>query len=460
MASVIIMPKQGLLMEEGTIIKWLVKEGESCTEGSPLFEMETDKLTITMDSTATGTVLKILHPEGDVVPITRPIAIVGEPGEDISTLLGGDAAAAAAASVPGAERTPEPAAMVPAPADRAPGERVLTSPRARLRAEEKGIDIAQIPGSGPDGMVTERDVEAWLASRPAVTPLAANMAAAEGISLDGITGTGPHGKITAADLPKPANEPDAKAAPAAPVPAVAADTTVSGQLVRGIRTERMSGMRKAVSKNMLASKAANAQTSHRMSIDMTAVIALRGQYKELGIKVSYNDIIVRACARALQDFPIVNASVDGSNIVYHDYVNVGTAVSVPGGLIVPVIRDADIIGLSGIAAKSAELIEKARDGKLTDQDYHGGTFTVSSLGMFDLDDFVAIINPPESAILAVGKIAKTPVVVTNAEGEDQVVIQPICNLCLSYDHRIIDGAEAAKFLQKLKSYLQNPVLLV
>mgnify|MGYP000777039683 FL=1 len=219
-------------------------------------------------------------------------------------------------------------------------------------------------------------------------------------------------------------------------------------------------MRKAVMKNMLNSKSVNAQTNHRMVVDMTAVVALRNQYKALGIKVSYNDIIVRACAKALQDYPIVNASVDGSNILYHDYVNVGTAVSVPGGLIVPVIKDADIIGLTGIAAKSAELIEKAREGRLMDQDYHGGTFTVSSLGMFDLDDFVAIINPPESAILAVGKIAKTPVVVTGEDGEDQVVIRSMCALCLSYDHRIIDGAEAAKFLQKVKNYLQNPVLLI
>ena len=222
----------------------------------------------------------------------------------------------------------------------------------------------------------------------------------------------------------------------------------------------MTGMRKAISRNMLASKEVNAQTSTRMAVDMTAAIALRSQYKTLGIKVSYNDIIVRACAKALQDYPIVNASVDGNNIVYHDYVNVGTAVSVPGGLIVPVIKDADIIGLTGIAVKSAELIEKARDGKLTDQDYHGGTFTVSSLGMFDVDEFVAIINPPEAGILAVGKITKTPVVVTNDENEDEIVIKSMCNLTLSYDHRIVDGAEAAQFLLKVKTYLQNPVLLI
>ena len=453
MASVIIMPKQGLLMEEGTITKWLVKEGEQTTEGTPLFEMETDKLTITMDSTATGTVLKILHPEGDTVPITQPIAIVGQPGEDISGLLG-DAPAAAPQA---AEEAPAPAAAAPAAApaptmERAPGERVFSSPRARLRAEENGVDIAAVPGSGPDGLVVERDVQNYIANQPAVTPLAANQARVQGIDLSGVTGTGPNGKITTEDLPSSGTAAEAAPAPAEPV--------VPGQLTRGTRTEAMSGMRKAISRNMLASKSTNAQTNHRMVVDMTAAVALRNQYKALGIKVSYNDIIVRACAKALQDFPIVNASVDGNNIVYHDYVNIGTAVSVPNGLIVPVIRDADIIGLTGIAEKSAELIEKAREGRLTDQDYHGGTFTVSSLGMFDLDDFVAIINPPESAILAVGKIAKTPVVVTGEDGEDQVVIKSMCALCLSYDHRIIDGAEAAKFLQKVKSYLQNPILLI
>ena len=450
MASVIIMPKQGLLMEEGTITKWLAKEGEQTTEGAPLFEMETDKLTITMDSTATGTVLKILHPEGDTVPITQPIAIVGQPGEDISALLGGEAPAAAPAAAapeaPTAEAAPAPQPVV----EHAPGERVFSSPRARLRAEENGVDIAAVPGSGPDGLVVERDVQNYIANQPAVTPLAANQARIQGIDLSGLTGTGPNGKITTEDL---------HIASAAVEPAPAAEP-IPGQLTRGTRTEAMSGMRKAISRNMLTSKSTNAQTNHRMVVDMSAAVALRRQYKALGIKISYNDIIVRACAKALQDFPIVNASVDGSDIVYHDYVNIGTAVSVPGGLIVPVIRDADIIGLTGIAAKSAELIEKAREGRLTEADYHGGTFTVSSLGMFDLDDFVAIINPPESAILAVGKIAKTPVVVTDDEGEDQVVIKSMCALCLSYDHRIIDGAEAAKFLQKLKSYLQNPILLI
>ena len=454
MASIVIMPKQGLMMEEGVLTQWLKNEGDQVTAGEPLFEMETDKLTITMDAEVSGTLLKIIHPAGDTVPITKPIAIVGEPGEDISALLGEEAGAAPAEEAPAAAEeaaAPEAAAPVQA-AQRAPGERVFSTPRARLRADENGLDIAEVPGSGPDGLVIERDVNAYAENRPLVSPLAANIAKAQGVDLAGVAGSGPNGKIMVSDISgAPAEE--AAAAPAA-------EAAAPAQASRGTHTERMSGMRKAISRNMLASKETNAQTSHRMTVDMGEVIKLRNQYKKLEIKVSFNDIIVRACAKALQDMPIVNASVDGDNIVYHDYVNVGTAVSVPNGLIVPVIKDADIIGLKGIAEKSAELIAKARDGKLTDADYHGGTFTVSSLGMFGIDDFVAIINPPESAILAVGKIAKQPVVVTNADGEDEIVIRSLCNFCLSYDHRIIDGAEAAKFLQALKNYLENPVLLI
>ena len=459
MASIVIMPKQGLMMTEGTITKWLVKEGEPVTAGKPLFEMETDKLTITMDAEVSGTLLKILHPEGDVVPITEPIAIVGEAGTDVSGFTAGGAPAAPAAAPAATPAAAAPAAPAAAPV-RDANARIWASPRARLHAEENAVDLACVPATGPDDFIIDRDVLGYIANKPAVTPLAANIAKAQGVDLSGVTGTGANGKITTADLPGAAPT-AAPAAPAAPAAAAAAPAAApAGQLTRGTHTEKMSGMRKAISRNMLASKTTNAQTNHRMVVDMTAAIALRKQYKDLGIKVSYNDIIVRACAKALTDMPIVNASVDGDSILYHDYVNVGTAVSVPGGLIVPVIKDADIVGLSGIAEQSAALIEKARDGKLTDADYHGGTFTVSSLGMFDLDDFVAIINPPESAILAVGKIAKTPVVVTNSEGEDEIVIKSMCALCLSYDHRIIDGAEAAKFLQKVKQYLQNPVLLI
>ncbi|MBE7034552.1 MAG: 2-oxo acid dehydrogenase subunit E2 [Ruminococcaceae bacterium] len=446
MASIITMPKQGLMMTEGTITQWLVAEGEPMTAGKPLFEMETDKLTITMDAEQDGILLKIIRPVGDCVPITEPIAIVGNAGEDISGLLASCAPAEAAAPA----ETEAPATEVPvketksvAPVTRAPGEKVMASPRAKLRAEENGIDIENVGGTGPDGFVIERDVLAYKASQPAITPLAANIAKAGGIDLTGISGSGTNGKIMVADL--------AQASTVNPA-VVASD--------RGTKVEPMSGMRKAIARNMMASKTTNAQTSHRITVDMTAAVALRKQLKEAGIKVSYNDIILRVCAKALTEFPIMNASTGDNEIIYHNYVNIGVAVSVDGGLIVPVVKDADLLNVQGIAARSAALIEKAREGKLAPDDYKGGTFTVSSLGMFDLDDFVAIINPPESAILAVGKIAKTPVVITNAEGEDEIAIRSILNLTLSYDHRIIDGAEAAQFLQRVKQLLQTPALLI
>ncbi len=449
MASKIIMPKQGLQMERGTITQWLHREGDVIKEGEPLFEIETDKLTITIDASASGTLLKILCREGEEAPVAETIAIVGEPGEDISDLLkekgkGMESGKAAPAAAGTAEKT-EAQPPAQAAAQRQPDGRIFISPRAKRLAEEKGIDYSVIPGTGGDGLIIERDLLAYEAGRPTITPLAENIAEAEGVDLSGVKGTGANGKITVADLPSArAAAPAAPAAPAA----------------RGTRVEAMNGMRKAIARNMLASKETNAQASHRMKVDMTAVIALRETFKAQGIKVSYNDIIIRVCAQALKEMPIVNASVDGNRIIYHDYVNVGLAVSVPGGLIVPVVRDADTLKITEIAEKSRELVDKAHQGQLTDGDYHGGTFTVTSLGMYDVDEFVAIINPPESAILAVGRISRTPVVVPGKDGGEEIAIRPICALTLSYDHRLIDGAEAAKFLQKLKLYLQNPGMML
>ncbi|MBQ7508370.1 MAG: 2-oxo acid dehydrogenase subunit E2 [Spirochaetales bacterium] len=440
MASIVIMPKQGLLMEEGVIVNWIVKEGGTVKEGEPLFEMETDKLTITMDSTATGTVLKILHPEGDTVPITKPIAIIGEPGEDISALLaqcGSDAPVPAAAEP--AKEQPAQAAHSEAPAAKPADGMQIASPRAKLRAEENGIDLSKVKGTGPDGYIIEKDVLEAKKAAVAATPLARNIAAAQGTDLASVKGSGVNGKITASDLAAPA----AASAPA-----------------RGDRVVPMTGMRKAIARNMTASRDANVQACHFIDVDMTAAMAIRNKYKAADVKISFNDIIIRVCAQALKEFPIVNASVDGNNIVYHDAVNIGNAVAVPNGLIVPVIKDADLIGLKNIAKVSAELVGKARNGALSEADYHGGTFTVTSLGMFDIDKFIAIINPPESAILSVGKIDKKAVVVTAADGTDSIVIRPICTLGLSYNHCIIDGADAAKFLKAVKNYLQNPDMMI
>ena len=447
MAEKVIMPKQGLQMTEGTILSWLVQEGEPCTEGEPLFEMETDKLTITMDAPATGTLLKIVRGEGEVVPITELIGVIGEPGEDISSILAEAPAPAAAAP---AEEAPAPAAPVQAAAPAraataapAEGGRKFSTPRARMRAGEKDFDIAAIPGTGPEGLVIERDVLNFVpaAAAPKATPLAKKVAEIEGVELSEVEGTGSHGKITKDDI----------------LSAVAAraEALTSGGASRGTRVEPMSRMRKVVAKRMVDNLQTEAQTQHLVEVDMTNAAALRAAYKKKDIKVSYNDIIMYATSRALMEFPEVNASIDGDNIVYHDYVNLGMAVAVESGLIVPNLKNADLMRLEEIGTMCKELAGKARDNKLTLDEMSEGTFTVSNLGMYGLTSFTAIINAPESGILALGAIKEKPVVV-----DGEIVIRPIMAITLSYDHRIVDGAPAAEFLVRVKEYIEEPTLML
>lgn len=444
MATIVIMPKQGLQMEEGLITNWLVEEGGDCVEGKPLFEMETDKLTITMDATASGKLLKILHPEGDSVPITQPIAIIGDEGEDISTLISEKTEEETTEGKSPLEET-----ALESPATKQPrenvkqteSERVFSSPRARMRAEEEGVDVKDIGGRGPEGMVIERDVFDYVGNQTKATPLARRVAETEGLDLGSYAGSGRDGKITAGDL--------------------MAQVGVAGQADMGTSTSQvvpLSSMRLLIAQNMKASLDAMAQANHRMDVDMTAAIELREYFKEKDIKVSFNDIIMRCCAAALRDIPEMNASINMEEgcLYLHDEVHIGTAVALPGGgLIVPVVRDADRIGLRGIGEQSRKLIEKARTGQLEPDEYIGGTFTVTSLGMYDVDSFTAIINPPEAGILAVGKIAKKPVVL-----DDEIVIKSMCTFSLTYDHRIVDGADAARFLQQVKAYLQQPMMLL
>jgi pyruvate dehydrogenase E2 component (dihydrolipoamide acetyltransferase) len=444
MAEKVIMPKQGLQMTEGTILSWLVKEGETCEEGKPLFEMETDKLTITMDAPASGTLLKIVRGEGEVVPITELIAIIGTPGEDISSLLADSAPAAAAAADAPKEAAPA-AQTAPVAQVQASGGRKFSTPRARMTAGEKGFDIASIPGSGPEGLVIERDVLNYTPApaQPAVkaTPLAKKVAEIEGVQLAEAAGTGSHGKITRDDIMA--------------VVAARAEAVVSGGASRGTRTEPMSRMRKIIAERMVSNLNNQAQAQHLVSVDMTNAAALRAAFKKKDIKVSYNDIVMYAVSRALMEFPIMNASIDGDNIVYHDYVNLGMAVAVDAGLVVPNLKNADLMRLTEIGEVCRELAGKARDNKLTLDEMSGGTFTVSNLGMFGVDSFIAVINAPESGILAVGAIKKMPVVV-----DDEIVIRPMMAIQLSFDHRIVDGGPAAKFLARIKEFIEEPTLML
>lgn len=426
MASRIIMPKQGLQMTEGLITNWLKKEGDKVKAGEPLFEMETDKLTITIDSTAEGTLLKILHPAGDTVPITETIALIGQAGEQIEPPKQGDA-------LPGRESFPE--AEQPKAAMPRREEKVFISPRAKMRAEEMDIDTRAVSGSGPDGLIIERDVLQAEPSRGTASPLAKKVAALHDVALDGITGTGVRGKVMAEDVYGALHKPEE----------TNRDTVIP-----------LKGMRRIIAQHMKASLDTMAQANHRMQVDMSEAVRLREQLKNADIKISYNDIIIKCAAKALSEFPMLNATMTDTDIIQKHDINIGMAVATDNGLLVPAIRHADRLAIQAIAQCSLDLGKRAKENKLSPDELTGGTFTVTNLGMYDVDSFTAIINAPEAAILAVGAIKKQPVVLK----DDTIGVRPMMWLSLTYDHRIVDGAPAAQFLKRIKTLLEKPFLLL
>ncbi|HHZ03069.1 MAG TPA: 2-oxo acid dehydrogenase subunit E2 [Tissierellia bacterium] len=435
MATKVIMPKQGLLMTEGYITKWLVPEGGKTVKGEPLFEMETDKLTITIEAPETGTLLKIIRGEDETVPITETIAIIGEEGEDISALLNeteeSEVVEEKETTVISKDETSEKLVVT-----RKETDRIFITPRAKMRASEMNIDYTEINGSGPDGLIIERDVLSFEKHKVKTTPVAEKMIKENNLKAEDIKGSGIRGRITKQDVE-------------GIISGVGRTSDRKGEIVP------FRGMRKVISDRMMESIHGTAQANHRMRVDVSELIRLRNQLKESGLKVSYNDILVKIVSKALIEFPYMNSSLTEEGILLKDYVNMGLAVSVPNGLIVPNIKDADLMSLAEIAAHSSDLIQKALDGNLSQEEYSNGTFTISNLGMYDIDEFTAILNPPESGILAVGKIEKTPV----AEG-DNIVLKPMMTLSLTYDHRIIDGALAAQFLQRIKQLIMCPYLLL
>lgn len=435
MAEKIIMPKQGLQMTEGTITKWLVKEGDKVEIGQPLFEMETDKNTIQIDSTAAGEVLKLVAKEDETVPITETIAIVGKKGEDFSDLL----------PKKKEEKKPEPAPAPAAPAapavksapaadDTTPialeGGRIFVTPRAKMTAERKSIDYKTVKGTGPSGLIIEKDVLAAAAVK--ASPVAKAIAARKGVSITTVTGTGENGKIVKHDI-------------------LSGDANLS----REDKVIPISGMRKVIADNMMNSVQSMAHAYHKVAVDMSEAKLIRTAFKKAEKKVSFNDIIIMALGRALQEHPRMNAWVEDGKITEKGSVNVGIAVAVDNGLIVPTVRDVQNMTIGEIHDESARLIAKTKAGGLKKEEYSGATFTVSNLGMFGIDEFTAIVNPPQVGILAVGSMTDTPVV-----RDGQIVIRPMMNLVLTYDHRVIDGAPAAQFLSRVKELLENPYLMI
>ncbi|MFA9422892.1 MAG: dihydrolipoamide acetyltransferase family protein [Sedimentibacter sp.] len=399
MAVEIIMPQLGLTMEEGTIAKWIKHEGDKVNIGDVLVEITTDKLSSEIESEAEGVLLKIVAQEGEDVLVKGLLAIIGEEGEVV-----GAAPVAAVAKeevkveAPKAEAAPQVVV--------AEGGRVKASPLAKKIAADLGVDLTTVAGSGPNGRIVQKDV------------LAAEA--------------------------KPVVEVAVKAAAPAPV-----KTATNADIVKPL-----TNMRKVIGKRMQQSKNTAPHVTITTEVNVDKTIALRSKLnaKNTDVRFSYTDILVKMTATALRNYPKINASITEDSIILHDKINVGVAVALDDGLIVPVVRDADRKGLKSITKETKELISKARTNALLPDEMSGATFTISNLGSYDIDGFTPVINLPEAAILGVGRIVKKPIV--NAENE--IVPASMMVLSLSFDHRVVDGAQAAEFLKALKGYLEDP----
>ncbi|HLV61099.1 MAG TPA: 2-oxo acid dehydrogenase subunit E2 [Fredinandcohnia sp.] len=435
-ASAIQMPKLSDTMTEGTIQKWLVKEGDVVSAGDPLAEVETDKATLEMEAYEGGTILKILVPDGGSAKVGSAIAVVGEPGADWQAVVGAAPAPAAAAAAPAAAPTPAPT-PAPAPAaPAAPAGRRYTAPQAP--GEIVGVTFGFGHVVAPSVPVAPRLPSG---EKVRATPVARKLAAEMGIDLSQVRGTGPGGRIVRADVEaaKTALRAVTAAAPAAPA-------------ALGGETVPMSQMRKAIARNMALANQEIPQFYLTLDVDMGAAVRLRGEMKAAGLAVSYNDFILRAVALAVRKFPRVQAQLRDDAFFVPNAVHLGVAVAVEDGLVTPVIRDADRLSLGAISRAARELATKAREKKLKPEDYQGGTITVSNLGMYEIEHFYAIVNPPQASIVSVGKVREEPVV-----EKGQIVVGHRMRIGYSGDHRIVNGAEGAEFLREVKRILENPM---
>ena len=448
MITEVILPKLGQTMEEGTIIEWLKEEGEPVKRGDLLFTVESDKAVLEVESTARGFLRKILVPAGQPVPVLTVVGLITRQADEDISGYGQAPSPAAAPQVAEVEEPAGPAAGAATPEPAEPAGRIVASPRARRVAREKGIDLRLVTGSGPGGRIVEQDVLDHAAAQPKATPVATKTAEALGVDLASVTGTGVGGRITKADVEAAAPAPQAPE----PVPAEAP----------AIETVPLSGMRRIIAERMAASHSTTARVTLITEADATTLVQVREELKatvseEWGFAPGYNDLLGLIVARALREFPYMNARLneEGTAIERLPYVNMGMAVDTERGLLVPVIRDADQKGLRAFGTEFRALVERARAGKSLPDDLQGGTFTITSLGLYDIDAFTPIINLPEAAILGVGRIQPQPVV---REGE--IVIRQMWVLSLVFDHRLVDGAPAARFLQRIKYLVENPFLLL
>lgn len=421
MADVVTMPKLGFDMAEGTLVRWMVQEGEEIAKGAILAEIETDKATVEVESSFEGVVARHLVPEGEIVPVNTPIAVIAAPGEkvDYQAVLGESDSPTTVAEpvVKAEEKSPastEAEPTSPEETSELPGG-VKASPVARRMAEESGLDLARIQGSGPGGRIVKKDVETY---KPASSTQSAPSEAKKAPPLIEFPGAQPQESQT---LP-------------------------------------LNRLRMAIGRRMVEAKQQVPHFYITQEYDVAALLALRQNVNALlpeDEKTSVNDYILKATALALREYPNLNASLDGDQVIRHGQVNIGVAVAVEGGLLTVVCRETDQKSIRRISADVRVMAARAREGKVKPDDIEGSTFSVSNLGMFDVDHFIAIINPPEAAILAIGSAREIPVVENG-----QIVPGKRMKATISVDHRVSDGAEAAQFMQALKKYLEEPLRLM
>jgi pyruvate dehydrogenase E2 component (dihydrolipoamide acetyltransferase) len=430
MAIVIDMPKLSDTMQEGVIAKWNIKEGDTVKSGDIIAEVETDKATMDVEVFDGGTVLKIMAKEGQAVPLGGIMAIIGEKGEDISGLLGGESSS---------QKEEKPKSEDKPISDEKPKESKSSDSQKDGETKDQKFD----PLFG--------DIEKESTSdegRVKASPLARKIASEEGIELSKVKGSGPQGRIVKKDI-----ESFDKSAVAQP-------SKVSTQIISQATGEdkeiRISQMRKTIAKRLAESKFTSPHFYETIDINMKNAISAREAMNADGdVKISFNDLVVKACAKALRLHPKMNSSWTGDLIIEHGSVHVSIAVAIEDGLVTPVIRNADLKGLATISSETRELAGKARDKKLQPEDWEGSTFTISNLGMFGIEEFTAIINPPNAAILAVGAIRDVPVVENS-----QVVPGKMMKVTLSSDHRVVDGATCAQFLNTVRKFLENPTTML
>jgi len=448
------MPALSPTMSEGTLARWLKKEGERVEPGEVIAEIETDKATMEFETADEGVLAKILVPEGtEGVKVGEPIAILLEEGEDASALEAAPAKAAAAAGTasspapdttaaeapPSAPASPAPAAAAPATAAAAPaasrtdGERIFASPLARRMAEQAGLDLRAIRGSGPHGRIVKADIERALAEREA-KPATAERPAAPAAAPAAATAAAP-------------------AAPAAPSPALL-------QPIPNMEYEELplTNMRKVIARRLTEAKQQIPHFYLTIDCELDALLELRSRLNArpgADYKLSVNDFVIKAVALAIRRKPDVNASFGGDRIYRYRSIDVSVAVATPGGLITPIVREADRKGLSTISNEMRELAARAREGKLKPEEFQGGGFSISNLGMYGIREFAAVINPPQACILAVGAGEKRAVV-----KNDELAIATVMTCTLSVDHRVVDGALGAEFLQEFKTLIEDPLALL